>query len=129
MNDVNTLHTIELTVNEWIRIVGIGIEILGVLVIVSGIVWSTSAFLRQASADNSYNLYKTRIGQSLLLGLELFVAADIIKTAALELNYTSLALLAGLVVVRTFLSWGLVLEIEGRWPWQRQPLSPPPVVG
>jgi uncharacterized membrane protein len=58
-----------------------------------------------------------------LLGLEVLVAADIVKTIAIQLNFTSLGLLAGLVVVRTFLSWTLVLEIEGRWPWRRE-LSP-----
>jgi uncharacterized membrane protein len=47
------------------------------------------------------------------------VAADIVKTIALALTFESLGLLAGLVLVRTFLSWTLVLEIEGRWPWQR----------
>jgi len=46
-----------------------------------------------------------------------------VKTIAIDLTFTSLALLAGLVLVRTFLSWTLVLEIEGRWPWQRQPSS------
>jgi len=64
---------------------------------------------------------KIRVGRSLLLGLEVLVAADIVKTIALELNFQSLALLAGLVLVRTFLSWSLVLEIEGQWPWQRKP--------
>jgi uncharacterized membrane protein len=48
------------------------------------------------------------------------VAADIVKTIAIELTFTSLGLLAGLVLVRTFLSWTLVLEIEGRWPWVRE---------
>jgi uncharacterized membrane protein len=67
-----------------------------------------------------YDQYKIRIGRSLLLGLEVLVAADIVKTIAIELTFTSLGLLAGLVVVRTFLSWTLVLEIEGRWPWQRE---------
>jgi uncharacterized membrane protein len=47
------------------------------------------------------------------------VAADIVKTIAIELTFTSLGLLAGLVIVRTFLSWTLVLEIEGHWPWGR----------
>jgi uncharacterized membrane protein len=68
----------------------------------------------------SYDEYKISIGRSLLLGLEVLVAADIVKTIAIELTFTSLGLLAGLVVVRTFLSWTLVLEIEGRWPWGRQ---------
>jgi uncharacterized membrane protein len=63
-----------------------------------------------------YDLFKIRIGRSLLLGLEVLVAADIVKTIAIELTFSSLGLLAGLVLVRTFLSWTLVLEIEGRWP-------------
>ena len=58
----------------------------------------------------------------MLLGLEVLVAADIVKTIAIQLTYASLGLLAALVLVRTFLSWTLVLEIEGRWPWRRQPL-------
>jgi len=61
-----------------------------------------------------------------LLGLEVLVAADIVKTIAIELASTSLSLLAGLVVLRTFLSCTLVLEIEGRWPWrQLLPVSVP----
>jgi glycopeptide antibiotics resistance protein len=59
------------------------------------------------------------IGRSLLLGLEVLVAADIVKTIVLDLTFTSLGLLAGLVVVRTFLSWFLFLEIEGHRPWQQ----------
>jgi hypothetical protein len=51
------------------------------------------------------------------------VAADIVKTIAIEITFTSLGLLAGLVLVRTFLSWTLVLDIEGRWPWQRELMS------
>jgi len=56
-------------------------------------------------------------------GLEVLVAADIVKTIAHELTFMSLGLLAGLVLIRTFLSWTLVLEIEGRWPWRREPTS------
>ena len=115
------LTRLESTLGLLIRAVGAGIEVFGVLVIVVGIAWSTQRYLRRTAAERPYETYKIRIGRSLLLGLELLVAADIIKTIALELNFTSLALLAGLVRVRTFLSWSLVLEIEGRWPWQRQP--------
>jgi len=112
---------LETTISHWIRVVGNGIEVFGILVIVIGIVWSTMRYLRRLSAEHSYDIYKIRIGRSLLLGLEVLVAADIVKTIALELNFQSLALLAGLVLVRTFLSWSLVLEIEGQWPWQRKP--------
>jgi uncharacterized membrane protein len=75
--------------------------------------------VRWSQDAGHYDQYKIRIGRSLLLGLEVLVAADIVKTIAIELTFTSLGLLAGLVLVRTFLSWTLVLEIEGRWPWGR----------
>jgi len=113
------MHDLDAAVGYWIHIVGIGIEIFGVLVIVLGIGWSTFLYVGHRLAEQHYGTYKIRIGRSLLLGLEVLVAADIVKTIALDLTFTSLALLAGLVLIRTFLSWTLVLEIEGRWPWQR----------
>ncbi len=61
------------------------------------------------------------VGSGIEIFGEVLVAADIVKTIAHELTFISLGLLAGLVLVRTFLSWTLVLEIEGRWPWQREP--------
>ena len=127
MHDVPAGYTVlEATIGHWIRVVGSGIEIFGVLVIVLGIAWSTYAFVHRSDAGPRYESYKIRIGRSLLLGLEVLVAADIIKTIALELTFVSLGLLAGLVLVRTFLSWTLVLEIERRWPWQQEksPMAP-----
>jgi uncharacterized membrane protein len=113
------LATIEVSVSEWVRLVGMCIEAFGVFVIVAGIAFATYLIVFESIKVRSYDEYKTRIGRSLLLGLELLVAADIIKTIAIELTFTSLGLLAGLVLVRTFLSWTLVLEIKGCWPWQR----------
>jgi uncharacterized membrane protein len=110
----------EASVSKWIHLVGICIEIFGVFIIVAGIVWCTYLYVYQHQEEQHYDQYKIRIGRSLLLGLEVLVAADIVKTIAIELTFTSLGLLAGLVVVRTFLSWTLVLEIEGRWPWGRE---------
>ena len=112
---------VESVVDQTIRLVGSGIEIFGVLVIVIGIAWSTYLYLQRGTSGQDVDDYKIRIGRSLLLGLEVLVAADIVKTIAHELTAMSLGLLAGLVLVRTFLSWTLVLEIEGRWPWQREP--------
>jgi uncharacterized membrane protein len=116
---VQDTATIEAIASHWTRLIGVGIESFGVAVIVFGIGWSTYIFARDRMREEAYNVYKVRIGRTLLLGLELLVAADIVKTIALELTYVSLALLAGLIAIRTFLSWTLVLEIEGRWPWQR----------
>jgi uncharacterized membrane protein len=114
--------TFEPTVSNVIHLVGVCIEVFGVFIIVAGIVWSTFLFARRRNLERHYDQFKIRIGRSLLLGLEVLVAADIVKTIAIQLTYASLGLLAGLVLVRTFLSWTLVLEIEGRWPWRRQPL-------
>ena len=111
--------SLEEAVSHWVKIVGLGIEVLAALVIVIGLAWSTCLFLQRRMAEQHYEIYKIRIGRSLLLGLEVVVAADIVKTIAVEPTLMSLAVLAGLVLIRTFLSWTLVLEIEGRWPWQR----------
>lgn len=113
-----TMINLKAAIGHWIRIVGVAIDVFGVAVIVIGIVWSTVPFLRRRMNEAFYDAYKFRIGRSLLLGLEILVAADIVKTIALEPTFTSLGVLGGLVVVRTFLGWTLVLEIEGRWPWQ-----------
>ena len=121
MHSTDPNMILETATSHLIRIVGNGIELFGVLVVVVGIAWSTARYLRRPSAEHAYDIYKIRIGRSLLLGLEVLVAADIVKTIALELSFQSLALLAGLVLVRTFLSWSLVLEIEGQWPWRRKP--------
>ena len=106
--------------------VGVAFDVFGVLVIVGGVLLATLRFTRQqlAAGDTqpmergAYRRYKVEVGLALLLGLEVLVAADIIKTVALAPNFTSLGVLAALVAIRTFLSWALVLEIEGRWPWQ-----------
>jgi uncharacterized membrane protein len=108
----------ETVTSQWIHLVGVGIEIFGIFIIVAGIIWS-SRYIYGRRIIARYDSYKISIGRSLLLGLEVLVAADIVKTIAIELTFASLGLLAGLVLVRTFLSWTLVLEIEGRWPWQR----------
>jgi uncharacterized membrane protein len=113
-----SLPAVEHAIGYWIRLVGLGIEIFGVLIIVVGIAYATLAFFQDQQSERRYDAYKIRIGRSLLLGLEVLVAADIVRTIAVELTALSLALLAGLVLIRTFLSWTLTLEVEGRWPWQ-----------
>ena len=80
----------------------------------TGIAWSTYRQLRQRISEQESEVYKIRIGRSLLLGLEVLVAADIVKTIAHELTSMSLILLAGLVLVRTFLE--LDAGVGNRWP-------------
>ena len=107
---------LEVTIGHWIRFVGGGIEIFGVLVIVLGIVWSIYLFLASTRRWAVLRGLQNPHWPIPLLGLEVLVAADIVKTIALDLTFLSLGLLAGLVLVRTFLSWTLVLEIEGLGP-------------
>ena len=73
---------------------------------------------RQHRSD-AYQLYRQNLGRAILLGLEFLVAGDIIRTVAVSPTFRSLGVLAGIVLIRTFLSMALQLEIEGRWPWQR----------
>jgi uncharacterized membrane protein len=103
-----------------IELAGQAIETLAVAIIVIAIVHGTVRYLfhiNQKVAD-AYIRYKVQLGRALLLGLEFLVAADIIRTVALETTMQNVVILGLLVIVRTFLSWSLVVEIEGRWPWR-----------
>jgi len=102
MDELTAFKGLEWVSDHGIRFVGSGIEIFGVLIIVAGIAWSTYVHLRRPMSGEDTEVYKIRIGRSLLLGLEVLVAADIVKTIAHELSFISLGLLAGLVLVRTF---------------------------
>ncbi|MEM9557701.1 MAG: DUF1622 domain-containing protein [Acidobacteriota bacterium] len=79
--------------------------------------------LRGAAVDTVYHTARVRLGRSILLGLELLVAADIIHTVAVELSFETVGVLAIIVVIRTFLSFTLGVEVTGRWPWQHDPSS------
>jgi uncharacterized membrane protein len=102
--NIESLSAFEAAASHSIRLVGVCIEIFGVFIIVAGILWSTYCCANRRVDEWHYDLFKIRIGRSLLLGLEVLVAADIVKTIAIELTFSSLGLLAGLVLVRTFLS-------------------------
>lgn len=109
------------TAEEWLELVGVAVDVLGVIIIVFGIIWSFGRLAQRQYTHpeiDHYRPFKVRVGRFLLLGLEILVAADIIKTVALETTFTSVGVLGLLVIIRTIFSWTLVLEIEGRWPWQ-----------
>jgi uncharacterized membrane protein len=107
---------------EWIELAALAIEILAVVIIVVAVVGATVHYLYRAlkrhDAKNTYRQYKTRLGKALMLGLEILVAADIVRTVALEATMEAVVVLGLLVFIRTFLSWALSVEIEGHWPWQ-----------
>ncbi len=112
----------------WIKAASIAIEILAVVVIVTATVYTLGRYLYRLSArrtDGDWNHeLKIGLGKSLLIGLEVLVAADVVRTVAMELTFETVAVLGLLVLIRTFLGWALIVEIEGRWPWQNQPAAP-----
>lgn len=98
-------------------------DAVGVAAIVGGVLVATALTLTRRvdiSPSERYRSYRQRIGKAVLLGLEILVAADIIRTVAVSPTFTSVGVLAVIVAVRTFLSFTLEVELEGRWPWQRQ---------
>jgi uncharacterized membrane protein len=106
---------------EWIESAGRAVDAAGVIAVVVGallatVFAATGLIRRQAGV---YGRFRRFLGRSILLGLELLVAADIIRTVAVTPTMESVAVLAFIVLIRTFLSWSLELEITGRWPWQK----------
>lgn len=99
------------------------LELVGVAIIIGGIGLASAAFLIEGARSRNwrmaYERYRSNLGRGILLGLELLVGADIISTITAPLTFQSVGLLAGIVVIRTFLSFSLETEIEGCWPWQR----------
>jgi uncharacterized membrane protein len=113
-------------IRDAIELSASAIELLAVAIIVVAIVHGTGRYLLhlQQRPDDAYERYRERLGKALLLGLEFLVAADIVRTVALEPTMQNVLILALLVIVRTFLSWSIVVEIEGRWPWRQADASP-----
>ena len=108
-----------------IELTGTVIDIAGVLVILIGIVIASAIAVRAVrSVDRRaqvFREYRQGIGRSILLGLEFLVAGDIIRTVAVSPTFASVGVLAIIVAVRTFLSFSLQVELDGRWPWQPTP--------
>jgi uncharacterized membrane protein len=109
--------------HAWIEQLGVALEALGVALLAGGLLFGFVRALR--AAPDRYARLRHDLGRSILLGLEVLVAADIVRSVALAPSMSSLAVLAAIVAIRTFLSWSLALELDGRWPWQR-PSSPHP---
>jgi len=101
--------------------IGRAIDAVGVLVIVGGAIIATGRFFvkRHGAAGKSYRLYRQDLGRAILLGLEFLIAGDIIRTVVVAPTLENIVILGLIVLIRTFLSMALQLEVEGRWPWQR----------
>jgi uncharacterized membrane protein len=112
-----------MTTNVLIEVMSRGVELAGIAVIVLGASVATLLFLLHLwptrGIPDAYQLYRESVGRAILLGLEFLVAADIIRTVAISPTFTSVGVLAVIVLIRTFLRWTLELEITGQWPWEQ----------
>lgn len=121
MHDANA----EALYQRWVGIGADTIEAIAVAIIVgyilvAAVTWLVRALLRRQFTLAHYEGFRAALGRAMLLGLEILIAADVVRTAALSPTLINFAALGVLVIVRTFLSWSIVVEIEGRWPWQRR---------
>jgi uncharacterized membrane protein len=115
---------------QTIELISLGFEITGVIVLVIGtlyafIVFATS-LLSRGMAPPAYQALRRDMGKAILMGLELLVAADIVRTIAIDPTFVTVGVLGLIVLIRTFLSWSLEVEINGTWPWQHPHAPPPP---
>lgn len=107
---------------ELISVAGYGIETVGVLIIVGGCAVASFRFLshfRKEPRGSAYRIYRRQLGRSIILGLEFLIAGDIVRTVIVADTFANIAILGLIILIRTFLSFTLHLEVEGRWPWEQ----------
>jgi uncharacterized membrane protein len=108
---------------QTIELTGTGFEIAGIIVLVIGSMLAFGRYvvtlIRFRDGPRAFRGLRLYLGRSIILGLELLIAADIIHSVAIEPTFASVGVLGLIVLVRTFLSWSLEVEINGEWPWQR----------
>lgn len=114
-----------------IRPTATALELSGIAIIALGAVMSTvtGAYrtMKKEPSVDIYAGYRRQLSRAILLGLEFLVAADIIRTVAIEPTFTSVGILGAIVVIRTFLSFTLEVEVTGKWPWSHGGEEPKPV--
>ena len=112
-------HNVE-DVVQVVEAVGVGILTLGLLVVLihSGVIYALPA--RRPTA---YHYFRLHLGRVILLGLEVLIVADIVRTVIVDQSASSVAVLATIVVIRILLSWSLAVEIDGVWPWKKRSAS------
>jgi uncharacterized membrane protein len=109
-------------IDEWMEHVVRGFEVAGVLILAIGSVWTLASavpVLLKGDAFAAYTQTRQRVGRSVLLGLEILIIADIVQTITIDSTLESAATLGVIVLVRTFLSFSLEIELEGIVPWRR----------
>jgi uncharacterized membrane protein len=114
-----------MSVSETMEQVARAVEIVGIVTLVAGLVLALFRAGRALAAgqggEMAYRVVRTVFGRSILLALEFLVAADIIRTVAVDPSLENVAVLGVIVLIRTFLSFSLEVEIDGTWPWRRAP--------
>ena len=106
---------------HYIHPVARAVELVGIGVIIVGIAYGFFNFARGFRQNTAYVAFRQQVGKAILLGLEILVAADIILTVTTDPTLEKVAVLGLVVLIRTFLSFSLEVELEGRWPWQGEP--------
>lgn len=111
-----------MTFEDWMQLVVRAFELVGVLVLVLGAISAAIVFARSARAGPAKAVRRLRsdIGRSILLGLEILIVADIVQTVTIEPTLESAVTLGIIVLVRTFLSFSLEIELDGVPPWRRR---------
>ena len=98
------------------------LELIGSAVLILGFVLSAKRWMRSIPKLGmlpAIHAYRQSLGRSILIGLEILVAATIIKTISVDPSLKSMSFLAIIVVIRTVIGWTTALEMSGRWPWQK----------
>lgn len=108
------MHGVIEAAGRWVEAAGVVVTLIGAAYAL--VRFAFSAFLQQPEA---YREFRRNLGRAILIGLEFLIIGDIIGTVVLQPSLENLSVLAGIVLVRTFLSFALEVEIEGRWPWNR----------
>jgi uncharacterized membrane protein len=114
--------------NQVMEDIGDVIDAAGVAVIVVGMLISAGGAVAELRRHETgiYRHFRQQLGRTILLGLELLVVGDIVRTVATQPTLNSVAVLAIIVLIRTFLSFSLEVELTGYWPWQRKTAQLPP---
>jgi uncharacterized membrane protein len=104
------------------EVVGTSVDGVGVFIVAGGMIVATLRLATRRAHDtgNYYSLYRQDVGRAILLGLEFLIAGDIIRTVVVAPTLQNVVVLGLIVLIRTFLSLSLQLEIEGKLPWQHE---------
>lgn len=100
------------------------LELLGIVIIMIFSIYATLynllLLVKTGTGEKIFQAYRLQLARGILLGLEFLVAADIIKTVAVDFTFNSVGVLAAIVLIRTFLSFAIEVEISGKLPWQEK---------